>query len=73
MLINIRCFSCKKPVARHWNKFQARLEESRKNGEDEGQARKNIMDELGFDRVCCRQTIMGHVDNMDLITKFKKH
>jgi len=40
---------------------------------DESEARKQALDFVGFERVCCRQVFMGHVDNMTLISEFKRH
>ncbi len=64
MMVNIRCWSCGKPIGHMWEDFQERV----KNGED----RKKIMDDLGLERYCCRASILGHVDLVDTSAKFKK-
>ncbi len=64
MIIPIRCFSCGKPIAQHWEEFSERS----KNGED----KKKIMDDLGLERYCCRALFLGHVDLIDDASKFKK-
>lgn len=64
MMINIRCWSCGKPIAHLWESYKERV----KNGED----RKKVMDSLGIDRYCCRTSILGHVDLVDTAAKFKK-
>ncbi len=64
MIIPIRCFSCGKPVAHLWEKYCERV----KNGEE----RKKVLDDLGVERYCCRSTLMGHVDLIDTIARFKK-
>jgi DNA-directed RNA polymerase subunit N len=64
MMIPIRCMSCGKPIAQHWEDYVERV----KNGED----RKKILDQLGLERYCCRAIFLGHVDLIDTAAKFKK-
>lgn len=64
MIIPIRCFSCNKPVAQHWEEYCERI----KKGED----RKEALDKLGLERYCCRALFLGHVDLLDMAAKFKK-
>lgn len=64
MIIPIRCFSCGKPVAQHWEEYVERTA----NGEN----RKKVLDELGLTRYCCRALFMGHVDLIDTVAQFKK-
>ena len=72
MLIEVRCKSCGKPVGRHWDAYVEKFEELKKEM-DEREDRKQALDFVGFERVCCRQVFMGHVDNMTLISEFKRH
>ncbi|MFA5176029.1 MAG: DNA-directed RNA polymerase subunit N [Candidatus Nanoarchaeia archaeon] len=64
MIIPVRCFSCNKPIGHLWETFEEKV----KKGED----RKKVLDELGLERYCCRAVFLGHVDNLDIISKFKK-
>jgi DNA-directed RNA polymerase subunit N len=64
MMIPIRCFSCGKPVAHLWEKYQERVKA--------GEERKKVMDSLGLERYCCRATFLGHIDLIDQIARFKK-
>jgi len=64
MIIPIRCWSCGKPIAHLWEDFQARVAK--------GEPMKKVMDDLGLDRYCCRQQIMGHVELIDIASQFKK-
>ncbi|MBT3582454.1 DNA-directed RNA polymerase subunit N [Candidatus Woesearchaeota archaeon] len=64
MIIPIRCFSCGKPVAQLWEEFDKRVKA--------GEKPKEIMDNLGLKRFCCRALFMGHVDLMHSIAQFKK-
>jgi DNA-directed RNA polymerase subunit N len=66
MMIPIRCWSCGKPIAHLWEDFKERLE---KEGEEN---RKQILDELGLERYCCRAIFLGHVDLIDTVSRFKK-
>ncbi len=64
MIIPIRCISCGKPVAHLWEEYKDRLAK--------GEGRKNLLDELGLDRYCCRALFLGHVDLADRAAQFKK-
>ena len=64
MIIPIRCFSCGKPVAHLWEEYKERT----MKGED----KKKVLDNLGLERYCCRQTLLGHVDLIDTAAYFKK-
>ncbi|MBW2972735.1 DNA-directed RNA polymerase subunit N, partial [Candidatus Woesearchaeota archaeon] len=37
-----------------------------------GEAMKKVLDDLGLERYCCRQQLMGHVDLIDTAAQFKK-
>ena len=65
MIIPIRCFSCGKPIAQHWEEFKERSEA--------GENKKKILDDLGLERYCCRAMFMGHVDLIDTAAQFKKY
>jgi DNA-directed RNA polymerase subunit N len=64
MIIPVRCFSCGKPIGHLWESYQQRV----KAGENS----KKVMDELGLERYCCRATLLGHVDLIDMAAQFKK-
>lgn len=64
MIIPIRCLSCGKPVAHLWEEYNKRVER--------GESRKKIFDDLGLERYCCRALFLGHVDLVDIASKFKK-
>lgn len=64
MIVPIRCWSCGKPIAHLWEEYNERLA----NGED----RKKVLDSLGLERYCCRAQFLGHVDLIDIASKFKK-
>ena len=65
MIIPIRCVSCGKPLGHLWEDFQKRLKA--------GETQKEIFDDMGLERYCCRTTLMGHLDLADVASEFKKH
>lgn len=65
MIIPVRCWSCGKPIGHLWEKF----EEKTKKGQDV----KKVLDDLGLERYCCRQQLLGHVELIDTVAKFKKN
>lgn len=64
MIIPIRCMTCGKPIAHLWEEFKKRVQA--------GESKKKVLDDLGIERYCCRAVFLGHVDLIDLISKFKK-
>lgn len=64
MIIPIRCLTCGKPIAHLWEEFKKRTEA--------GEVSKKVLDELGIERYCCRAVFLGHVDLIDIVSKFKK-
>jgi len=64
MIIPIRCWSCGKPIGHLWEEYKSRAEK--------GESRKEILDDLGLQRYCCRAMFLGHVDLIDTAAQFKK-
>ncbi len=64
MIIPIRCLTCGKPIAHLWEEFKKRTEA--------GEVPKKVLDDLGIERYCCRAVFLGHVDLIDIVSKFKK-
>ena len=64
MIIPVRCWSCGKPIAHLWEDYKERTE----GGED----KKKVLDSLGLERYCCRAIMLGHVDIINTVSKFKK-
>ncbi len=63
MIIPVRCISCGKPVGHLWEDFQER----REDGDP-----KEILDDLGIERYCCRSLFLTHADLAAKAAKFKK-
>ena len=64
MMIPIRCFSCGKPVAQLWEPFNEKVAK--------GEEKMKAMDAVGLERYCCRALFLGHVDLIDVASRFKK-
>jgi DNA-directed RNA polymerase subunit N len=64
MMIPVRCYSCGNVVGQFWDEYNERV----KKGEDP----KAVLDSLGLKRYCCRSVLLGHVDLIDEVAKFKK-
>jgi DNA-directed RNA polymerase subunit N len=64
MIIPIRCWSCGKPIGHLWEEYKEKVEK--------GANRKDVLDDLGMQRYCCRQMFLGHVDLIDTAAQFKK-
>lgn len=65
MIIPIRCQSCGKPIAHLWEEYDERVNKKKENAQ-------KVMDELGLTRYCCRAAMLGHVELIDEVAKFKK-
>lgn len=63
MIIPIRCMSCGKPIAHLWEEFKERRKK---------EPMKKILDSFNLERHCCRATLMGHVDLIEVAARFKK-
>ena len=54
MIIPVRCFTCGKVVGSAYSEYAKRV----KAGENP----KDVLDDLGFERYCCRRMIVSHAD-----------
>ena len=64
MIIPIRCFSCGKPIAHLYKKYKEKTAA--------GANPKDVLNELGVERYCCRAAFLGQTDTLELVNKFKK-
>jgi DNA-directed RNA polymerase subunit N len=65
VIIPVRCFTCGKVISQIYEEFKNRYEDYRriiKTGEKPKETPKEILDDLGLDRYCCRRMIISHVD-----------
>ena len=64
IIIPCRCFSCGKPIGQVWERYLHEVEK--------GKTKKQVLDELGLDRYCCRAVFLGHIDLLETVAQFKK-
>ena len=65
MIIPVRCFTCGKVISDVYEDYQKRYTEYKKAikaGEKPKETPKQILDDLGLDRYCCRRMVLTHVD-----------
>jgi len=62
MMIPVRCFTCGKVIGDKWEEFSRRV----KNGEDP----KDVLDDLGVTRYCCRRMLLSNVEIIDEVLKY---
>ena len=65
VIIPVRCFSCGKIIGDIYNDYKKRYDDYKKAldaGERPKETPKDILDDLGVERYCCRRMILTHVD-----------
>jgi len=65
VIIPVRCFTCGKIVSDIYQDYKIRYAEYQKAvkaGEKPKETPKQILDDLGVERYCCRRMILTHVD-----------
>jgi DNA-directed RNA polymerase subunit N len=62
MIIPVRCFTCGKLIGDRWEEFAKRVED--------GESPKDVLDDMGLKRYCCRRMLLSHVEVIDEIIKF---
>ena len=61
VIIPVRCFSCGKVIGDKWEPYSRRVAA--------GENPKDVLDDLGLDRYCCRRMIISHVNIIDELLK----
>ncbi|NOZ58797.1 MAG: DNA-directed RNA polymerase subunit N [Euryarchaeota archaeon] len=64
MIVPVRCFSCGAVIGDKYEEFRRRVEEN----EDP----KQVLDELGVVRYCCRRMLLSHRDFIDDVIKLEE-
>ncbi|MEM4662608.1 MAG: DNA-directed RNA polymerase subunit N [Candidatus Diapherotrites archaeon] len=62
MMIPVRCFSCGSVVGDLYARFSEEIKKGRNP--------KEVLDELGVKRYCCRRMLLTHVEVIDDLMKF---
>jgi len=57
MMVPVRCFTCGKVVGSAYQTYVKRVQM--------GEEGKQVLDDLGLDRYCCRRMIVAHADLVD--------
>ena len=65
MIIPVRCFSCGKLVGDKWEPFSKRI--------SAGEHPKEVLDDFGVYRYCCRRMLLTHVNIIDNILMFQEN
>ncbi len=53
-MIPIRCFSCGKPISAYFEEYQKRIMK--------GENPREVLDDLGLKRYCCRRMLISHIE-----------
>jgi len=62
MIMPVRCFTCGKLVADRWEEFARRVKA--------GEKPKQVLDEIGMTRYCCRRMFISQVDVIDDLLRY---
>jgi len=68
LIIPVRCFSCGNVVSQAYEEYKKRFLEYQKSIDAEEEPKetpKQILDDLGVERYCCRRMIISHVDLLE--------
>ena len=68
MIIPIRCFTCGKIIGDVYEQFKVRkqiYDKAVEAGEKPKETLKDILDDLGVNRYCCRRMILTHVNLLE--------
>ena len=63
MIIPIRCFTCGKVIADKHEPFIQRT--------SQGENPKEVLDDIGLTRYCCRRMLLTYINLLDDISKFR--
>ncbi|MFQ6085306.1 MAG: DNA-directed RNA polymerase subunit N [Candidatus Bathyarchaeia archaeon] len=61
-MIPIRCFTCGSLIADKWEDFSKRVKR--------GEPPKEVLDDMGVKRYCCRRMLLTHVSVIDRIIRY---
>lgn len=62
-MIPIRCFTCGKVISTAWEEYRQR--------ESAGEDPKEILDDLGLSRYCCRRMLLAHKEIIDDLNPYQ--
>ena len=62
MMIPVRCFTCGTLIGDKWEEYARRV----KSGENPGE----VLNDLGFERYCCRRMLLSNVEVIDEVLRY---
>jgi len=62
LIIPVRCFSCGRLVGDKWEEFARRVKD--------GDEPRDVLDDLGMKRYCCRRMLISNVEVIDEFLKY---
>jgi DNA-directed RNA polymerase subunit N (RpoN/RPB10) len=62
LIIPVRCFSCGNLVGDKWEEFARRVKD--------GDEPRDVLDDLGMKRYCCRRMLISNVEVIDEFLKY---
>ncbi|MBP2132105.1 DNA-directed RNA polymerase subunit N [Methanomicrobium sp. W14] len=62
-MIPVRCFTCGKVISTEWEEFKRRR--------DAGEDPREILDDLGLERYCCRRMLLTHIEIIDDLNHYQ--
>ena len=62
LVIPIRCFTCGKVISSVWVEYKERIKEENP---------KEVLDDLGIKRYCCRRMLLTHVELVDVMAPYQ--
>ena len=74
MIVPVRCFTCGRVIGSACEEFSKRYKayaEAVDAGLSPKETPKQILDDLGVDRYCCRRMIVSHVELLDDATPYE--
>ncbi|PUA32206.1 MAG: DNA-directed RNA polymerase subunit N [Zestosphaera tikiterensis] len=64
VIFPVRCFTCGSVIGDKWEYFV--------NEVKKGRSMKEVLDELGIKRYCCRRMFISHVDLIDELVRYSR-
>jgi len=61
-MIPVRCFTCGKVISNVYEEYKERIKD-----EDP----KDVLDDLGLERYCCRRMVLTHVELVDALAPYQ--
>ncbi len=63
MQFPVRCPSCGKVISDKYEEFEERT--------DDGEDAKEVLDDLGVEKYCCRTVFLTHVESIDEVGEYQ--